>query len=234
MSVKFGYRRIILILSTMAAVAIGFSCFCTVYYSLTAKQDMYNRHCNDYDTIAEFWSVWDGDRLSSGKYEVIRNLLGMKSRLGSALVINSKKVSLHPQEIFPGVNKSMINMSMSALNEEAQVAKQQAIEEVTKKIETYEYWGTKSSKEIILVSAGAALAGIVLGYCGIWLILWLVGREGCKFIAWIAYGFNEGKSMNILNGQGGPEKEMARDVIKWSIIIVIAAIAFALAYKAII
>jgi hypothetical protein len=231
MNVKRGFRRIIFILSTIVAALTAFFCFFTVFNTLVAQQNAYNYSSEEYKNITEFWRVWDQDGWSSGKYQVIRSLLDETSEyVGTSFYLNGKQIKTSPQDIFPGVNRAMVYISISELNKEAQVAKQKAIENITNKVKSYEYWGTKSRNELILVSVAAALAGVVLGYAGAWVIFWFGGLAVCRFFAWMAHGFNEGASLGILKGEGH-DKQMIRDIIKWAIIIVIAAVIFAVTYR---
>lgn len=194
MNLRRGFRRITFVLSVFVALTAAISCFLGVFDGSISERGAYNDSKDDYENITQFWLVWDVNGWE--KYEVVKHLLSSYERpysLSAPFDFGSGTVYLHPQDVFPGINKNMLYMPLAALDKEAQTAKEIAIREARRKVESYEYWGTKSTPTIILISIVVALVSAGLGYLSTWVIVWFSGMTIYNFFKWLILGFHDDK-----------------------------------------
>jgi hypothetical protein len=176
--------------------------FCFAGFSdyLNSERGAYNNSKNSYENITQFWLVWDANEWIGGNREAVRNLLNLQTndsgyqyelREGKFTFDSGKVVTLYASEVFPGINKDMLYMSLNVLDKAAQSAKEQAIENAKQQLKTHEYWGTKSTTSFILIGIVAALAGASIGYLITWAVLWFGGMAIYKFFRWMILGFHD-------------------------------------------
>lgn len=202
MNVRRGFRRITFVLGILVALTTAIFCFLVVFDDLNHRRVLYDNTKHDYENIAQFWVLWDTTGWSGGKYETVKHLLSSYEQpypLSAPFDFGSRIVYLHPQDVFPGINKNMLYMPLAALDKEAQTAKAKAIQEVRRKVESYEYWGTKSTPTVILIGVIAALAGAGFGYFVTWVAIWFCGRAIYKFFKWLILGFRDDTPMGVEN-----------------------------------
>jgi hypothetical protein len=218
MNFKFSIGRIV------ASLIPGLFCFLIIFDLFDSERYAYSKSKNDYENITQFWLVWDANEWIGGNREVIRNLLNQQTdnrgnqyelREGRFTFSNNKVVILHADDVFPGICRDMLYVSSDILDKAAQTAKEQAIKNAKQRLKSHEYWGTKSTT--ILISMVAALAGTVVSYLIISFAL-LARRAVYSAIRKpVSY------TTDALHCGG---KQMLCDIIKWTIIIIIAAIVF--------
>jgi len=166
-----------------------------------------------------FWLNWDTDGWDVGQRAVVRHLLNSRTDYGRAkFVFGDKTVTLHCWDVFPGIHEDMLSVPLPILEEKAQTAKENAIQNARKQMKQHEWWGEKRSSEVILLGILGAFVGAAVGYLGAWVILWFGGmalyKFGSKFIRWLVQGFRDDTREQVEKVEPTSEMKKIKQMLK--------------------
>lgn len=192
MNFKRGFRRILFVLSVLIALTIAILYFDETYNTWENNRIEYKKAKENYNDITRFWLIWNSDEWIDGKKSVVRLILNSRAEYSPAgFYFGDKTVYFDWYDIFPGIDKNMLNMPLDILDVEAQKSMQQAYDNAEKEIKHYETLGTKDVTEIIPVSISKALLwGIIGGSCT-FVVSWFGGLMICRFVQWLIAGFRD-------------------------------------------
>jgi len=182
LNLRRGFKRITALLSIIIGLGAWSLCSGLLFSIWDYEREQYNEYRDDYQNIAYFWSVWDVNGWSGGKKGVVEHLLESEnSYYGAPFAVGDKTIHLKAYDVFPGIDKDMLNMPLYVLDEKSQVAKKKAVKAIRNNMEMYEYWGKRTSSHIVLLSIVVGLPAGVIGFSVVWFLFFL--------LRWLVRGF---------------------------------------------
>jgi len=182
MNVERGFRRITLLLSIVVGLGIWLISSFIIFSVWEDEHLQYNKCEEDYDNIQWFWSVWDANGWDVGNRSVIQHLLDSKDAYKLApFKKRDETIYLKPEQVFPGIKKSVLENPPDFLNWTAQNSKSKALKEAREKVRRHRKWGNKKISEMIALSVVTGLPIGAAGFIVIWLIFFL--------LRWLVRGF---------------------------------------------
>lgn len=190
MNKERGIRRIILLVSIIVGLGVGFFLCFVVWGELDYGNQYYYEQDENFSNIMSFWFIWkeDGwDKKNVMKYLLTKDKWNKTFHYPKQFEISGKTVYLSPSDVFPGINENYASLLLEDLEKKAEVACREAVEVAKKKRDNSKY---TPMPLIILYCSISGLAGGAVSFVLVWLVYYIL----FYLLKWLALGFADNEA----------------------------------------
>lgn len=169
MNSKRGFKRITFTLAAVAALASG------IFAGMVP--------CTEYQTARSLWGLDDPIIVKEPSEQELQQFNAWKKKMGISTTVKFSRDTMRLDELENTL--SCFGGSLPTLMEARNTLQQN---------ERAKWWNGLSKSKLFGLVVLYSLGGLVVGFLGVWLILWFSGLAICKLIKWLILGFYNDES----------------------------------------
>lgn len=191
LNLRRGLKRITFVLSILGAISAALCSLASMDGYIRNQKEYYEDAKTDYATVTKFWDAWDNN-LFKDKYLVIKEFCDK-----FMVTFDGKSIPGSTLFPYPFLSEELLTMPSNLVEEQAALARKDALGSAWTRIVKTMDWGTMSSAKVALFMIFASLTGLIIGFLSVWGIFWYGGLAIYSFFKWIANGFIENAQKSV-------------------------------------